>query len=138
MTTTCPAPLRILSEAMAAAADRDMIARQYANGFQEVLEVVLPALLDPDAGQRLTDRMILTHVRLMSDYPDSLIRASAAWRGPGIRGSGRSRPANAVARARSLSAGAGGPGFLAAFGRTPAQSRHFGRFAGSGSVCCTA
>ncbi len=69
-----------LLEAMAAAADRDMIARQYENGFHEVLDVVLPALLDPEAGQRLTDRVILTHVRLMHDYPDSLIRRKGGIR----------------------------------------------------------
>ena len=65
-----PAPHRLL-DAMAAAADRDLIARQYSNGFHEVLDVVLPWLLEGDA--RLPDRIVLAHVRLMSQYPDSLI-----------------------------------------------------------------
>ena len=56
---------------MATAADRDLIAHQYSNGFHEVLDVVLPWLLEGDA--RLPDRIVLAHVRLMSQYPDSLI-----------------------------------------------------------------
>jgi triphosphoribosyl-dephospho-CoA synthase len=67
-----PAPTD-LRQAMSAAADRDLIARQYDNGFCQVLDVVLPWLLDSASGDRLTDRIILAHVRLMSEYPDSLI-----------------------------------------------------------------
>lgn len=78
-----------LLEAMSAAADRDLIARQYTNNFREVLEFVLPSLLDPNSGTRLSDRIVLTHVRLMSEYPDSLIQ----------RKCGRSIAQEAAARA---------------------------------------
>lgn len=60
--------------AMRAAADRDLVARQYAQDFQLVLEQVGPWIL---AGTRqswsLTDAIIHTHLRLLAEYPDSLI-----------------------------------------------------------------
>jgi triphosphoribosyl-dephospho-CoA synthase len=63
-----------LRDAMALAADRDLVARQYANGFREVLDLVLPSLTrPPETDQTLIDRIIHTHLRLMSQFPDSLI-----------------------------------------------------------------
>src|SRR5262249_3976012 len=68
------APGRPLRELTALAADRDMIARQYANGFSEVFEVGSPAVL---AGIERTGCLeggiIHAHLELMSRYPDSLI-----------------------------------------------------------------
>ncbi len=61
-----------LREAMRCAADWDLVARQYAFGFREVLDQVLPWLIENE-GHRLTDRIIYTHVRTMSMHPDSLI-----------------------------------------------------------------
>ncbi len=63
-----------LVEAMQLAADRDLVARQYTNNFHEVLNYVVPSLVAGQAsGWSLTTSIIHTHVRLMSDYPDSLI-----------------------------------------------------------------
>ena len=63
-----------LRDAMRAAGDRDMVARQYANGFDEVLNVVVPCLTQGRRdGRSLTGGIIDTHVRLLSQFPDSLI-----------------------------------------------------------------
>ncbi len=68
-----PPPTDLL-QAMALAADRDLVARQYTNGFAEVLDVVVPRLQEGQrAGWSLTTAIIHTHVSLMSEYPDSLI-----------------------------------------------------------------
>jgi triphosphoribosyl-dephospho-CoA synthase len=64
-------PLRQL---MALAADRDVIARQYANGFQEVFEEGVPALrrgLEETAS--LEGAIIACHLHWMASHPDSLI-----------------------------------------------------------------
>jgi triphosphoribosyl-dephospho-CoA synthase len=63
-----------LCRAMALAADRDLVARQYVNGFQQVFEEGLPAFV---AGFRETgsveEAIILCQLRLLASYPDSLI-----------------------------------------------------------------
>ena len=61
-------------EAMSQAADRDLIARQYVNGYADVFDFVLPSLVEDGDRLSLTDRIIRTHLRLMSEFPDSLIR----------------------------------------------------------------
>jgi triphosphoribosyl-dephospho-CoA synthase len=67
-------PTLTLREVMALAADRDLIARQYANGFQEVLDEGAPALLTRlEQGAPLEEAIIYCHLRLMAAYPDSLI-----------------------------------------------------------------
>lgn len=67
-------PPKDLLAAMRAAADRDTIARQYAEGFSAVLEMAAPWIAeDCRAGRRLSDAIIHTHVRLMARFPDSLI-----------------------------------------------------------------
>jgi triphosphoribosyl-dephospho-CoA synthase len=81
-------PTVTLREAMVLAADRDLIARQYANGFTEVFDVGAPTVLE---GMRQTGSLegaiVYAHLTLMAAYPDSLIarkrgleeaRASAA------------------------------------------------------------
>jgi triphosphoribosyl-dephospho-CoA synthase len=68
-----PPPSDLLM-AMNHAAERDLVARQYTNGFREVLEVAAPWLLDRlRQGWSLTTATIHTHVQLMAEYPDSLI-----------------------------------------------------------------
>jgi len=63
-----------LVAAMRLAADRDMIARQYAENFHHVLNVVVPLLAEAIAqGHTLLDAVVRTHLRLMSEFPDSLI-----------------------------------------------------------------
>jgi triphosphoribosyl-dephospho-CoA synthase len=64
-------PLRRL---MALAADWDLVARQYANGFREVLDEGVPGLLRPLAeGASLEEAIIACHLRLLANHPDSLI-----------------------------------------------------------------
>jgi triphosphoribosyl-dephospho-CoA synthase len=64
-----------LREAMAAAADRDLVARQYVNGFQTVLDEVVPWLLEGVRAEwSLTDAILHTQLRILSQYPDSLIQ----------------------------------------------------------------
>lgn len=66
------APKDLLA-AMRAAASYDMIAKQFANNFSDVFEKIVPWLTDnPESS--MTDRIIRTHLRLMSEFPDSLIR----------------------------------------------------------------
>ncbi len=61
-------------EAMRAAAERDMVARQYASGFATVLDEVAPALAAGSGRDwSLATTIIHTHLQLMSRYPDSLI-----------------------------------------------------------------
>ncbi|MBI2823443.1 MAG: triphosphoribosyl-dephospho-CoA synthase [Planctomycetia bacterium] len=60
--------------AMRLAADRDLVARQYTNGFAEVLGSVVPWLAEGvSAGWPLADVIVYAQLRLMSEYPDSLI-----------------------------------------------------------------
>jgi triphosphoribosyl-dephospho-CoA synthase len=67
------APSNLL-EAMRLAADRDLVARQYVDGFSQVLTRVVPWLSDGiRSGWGLTATIVHTHVRLMSEHPDSLI-----------------------------------------------------------------
>jgi triphosphoribosyl-dephospho-CoA synthase len=67
------APADLLA-AMQAAADRDLVARQYGNGFDQVLNFVRPALVEGTrAGWRLTDAIIHTQMQMMVRFPDSLI-----------------------------------------------------------------
>ncbi len=69
-----------LREVMALAADRDLVARQYADDFREVFDEGVPALARGlnDYGA-LEDAIIGTHLHFMADHPDSLI---ARKRGP--------------------------------------------------------
>ena len=68
------APTADLVSMMRLAASRDMVARQYNNGFDDVLGTVVPWLADGQAaGLSVADRVVLTHVRLMATHPDSLI-----------------------------------------------------------------
>jgi triphosphoribosyl-dephospho-CoA synthase len=63
-----------LVAAMRLAASRDMVARQYADGFAEIFGHVLPALRDGiKRGWPLGDAIIRAHLTLMRDFPDSLI-----------------------------------------------------------------
>jgi triphosphoribosyl-dephospho-CoA synthase len=80
-----------LRAAMSLAADRDLVARQYVNGFAEVFDLVLPWLEQGlQAGWSLADTIVHAHLQLMRDRPDSLIARkcgietagrAAAWAG---------------------------------------------------------
>jgi triphosphoribosyl-dephospho-CoA synthase len=67
-------PTAGLRQVMALAADRDLVARQYANGFREVLEDGVPALHHgwQQAGS-LEEALVGCHLHLLARYPDSLI-----------------------------------------------------------------
>lgn len=63
-----------LLTAMCAAAGRDLVARQYANDFQQVLNRVVPLLREGiERGWGLSDVIIRTHLAMMAEFPDSLI-----------------------------------------------------------------
>jgi triphosphoribosyl-dephospho-CoA synthase len=67
-------PSQTLAQVMTLAADRDLVARQYSNGFHEVLDVGVPALsrgLEQTAS--VEGAIIWCHLSLMVSYPDSLI-----------------------------------------------------------------
>jgi len=67
------APDLSLLEAMRLASDRDLVARQYVNGFQEVFQV---ADRIEQALQRhlpLSDAIVFAFLQLLADWPDSLI-----------------------------------------------------------------
>jgi len=67
-------PTVTLLEAMRLAADRDLIARQYANGFADVFEFGLPILLDGiERFGSIEAAIVDLQIRLMAEYPDSLI-----------------------------------------------------------------
>jgi triphosphoribosyl-dephospho-CoA synthase len=67
-----PAPGSLLA-AMEEAADRDLIARQYTQGFADVLQRVLPWLERTTPDRPLSERIVHAHIRLMSEEADSLI-----------------------------------------------------------------
>lgn len=68
------APVMGLCEAMKLAANHDSIARQYANGFEDVYAAAdqLTAALT-ESKISLDQAIVLTHLRLMASLPDTLI-----------------------------------------------------------------
>jgi triphosphoribosyl-dephospho-CoA synthase len=76
---------------MELAADRDLIARQYANGFAQIFDEGVPALcLGLEVAGDLERAVIYCHLQLMAAHPDSLIQ----------RKRGRAEAEEAAARAR--------------------------------------
>jgi triphosphoribosyl-dephospho-CoA synthase len=76
------APPEDLCAAMQLAAHRDLVARQYVNGFHEVLQVALPRLVAArQRGMKLPEAIVLTQIQLLADFPDSLIARKC---GPGV------------------------------------------------------
>lgn len=63
-----------LMKAMKLAEDRDAIAKQYCNGFDEIQNMIAPMLLDAiEKGESLPDAIVYTHLKTMAVIPDSLI-----------------------------------------------------------------
>lgn len=59
---------------MTLAADRDLVARQYASGFREVLGEALPDLRNWLAsGRSLETSIVATYLNLLARHPDSLV-----------------------------------------------------------------
>jgi triphosphoribosyl-dephospho-CoA synthase len=90
-------PTVTLLEAMRLASGRDAVARQYAEGFDDVFRVALPALARQLAeGLPIETAIIAAHLRLMADVPDTLIArkrgqaeaAEAARRAAGVLSAG--------------------------------------------------
>jgi triphosphoribosyl-dephospho-CoA synthase len=68
------APTKTLYEVMCLAAERDLIARQYANGYREVLNEGLPSLRESlHEGQPHETAIVTAYLHLLALYPDSLI-----------------------------------------------------------------
>jgi len=73
-------PTQTLRQVMALAAPRDLIARQYANGFAEVFDDGVPALLTGlQRTGSIEDAIIFAHLHLMAHYPDTLIARKRGW-----------------------------------------------------------
>jgi triphosphoribosyl-dephospho-CoA synthase len=63
-----------LRAAMALAAERDSVARQYANGFHDVLGTVVPLLRQwLEAGRSIETSIVASYLELLARQPDSLI-----------------------------------------------------------------
>jgi triphosphoribosyl-dephospho-CoA synthase len=73
------APARVsLREAMAAAADRDSIASEYASGYAIVFDSGLPALSEAlRDGVPTLEAIVSLHLHLLAVYPDTLIARKA-------------------------------------------------------------
>lgn len=68
-----PAPADLVV-AMRLAAEHDLVARQYAGGFSEVLEIVVPRLqYGIERGWPASAAIVHVHLQMMRDFPDSLI-----------------------------------------------------------------
>lgn len=97
MDVAAAAPADLLS-AMEAARARDLVARQYVTGFAIVFEEVLPWLLaGPGQGWALADTIVHTHLRLLSQYGDSLIARKC---GPALDAQVAARAARVLAAGR--------------------------------------
>ncbi|MBX3426576.1 MAG: triphosphoribosyl-dephospho-CoA synthase [Pirellulales bacterium] len=68
-----PPPELGLVEAMALAAERDLVARQYVNRFADVAAVANLIASGTDRGWSLCDAIVHAHVTTMAMHPDSLI-----------------------------------------------------------------
>jgi triphosphoribosyl-dephospho-CoA synthase len=67
-------PTQALRQVMALAAERDLIARQYTNGFAEVFNDGVPALLKGlQRTGSIEGAIISAHLHMMATHPDTLI-----------------------------------------------------------------
>ena len=97
-------PTQTLREVMALAAGRDMVARQYAEGFGDVFDFGVPALLRGFAEFGSVEAAVITcQLRWMAEFPDSLL---ARKRGP-AEAEESARRARAVLDAGGLASGVG-------------------------------
>jgi triphosphoribosyl-dephospho-CoA synthase len=87
-------PTVTLLEAMKLAADRDMVARQYANGFADVFDFGVPAFLTGFERFGCVEAGIIdSQLRWLAEYPDSLI---ARKNGPAVAEDVRKRAAEVL------------------------------------------
>jgi triphosphoribosyl-dephospho-CoA synthase len=67
-------PTVTLRDAMRLAAEHDLIARQYANGYADVFQLGLPALRSAlKQGRSLETAIVFAHLTLMTSHTDTLI-----------------------------------------------------------------
>ncbi|GIW79976.1 MAG: triphosphoribosyl-dephospho-CoA synthase [Gemmatales bacterium] len=67
-------PTKTLLDVMKLAADRDMIARQYANGFQDLFDKGVSYLREAFSRKfSVENAIVFCHLNWLSDFPDSLI-----------------------------------------------------------------
>ena len=89
-------PTVTLLEAMKLAADRDMVARQYANGFADVFDFGVPAFLAGFERFGCVEAAIIdSQVRWLAEYRDSLI---ARKNGPAVAADVQKRAAEVLAQ----------------------------------------
>jgi triphosphoribosyl-dephospho-CoA synthase len=87
-------PTVTLLEAMKLAADRDMVARQYANGFADVFDFGVPAFLAGFERFGCVEAAIVdSQLRWLAEYPDSLI---ARKNGPAVAADVQARAAEVL------------------------------------------
>jgi triphosphoribosyl-dephospho-CoA synthase len=87
-------PTVTLLEAMKLAADRDMVARQYANGFADVFDFGVPAFLAAFERFGCVEAAIIdSQLRWLAEYPDSLI---ARKNGPAVAADVQQRAAEVL------------------------------------------
>jgi triphosphoribosyl-dephospho-CoA synthase len=73
-------PRVTLLEAMRLAADRDLVARQYANDFHEVLHEALPSLRSSlEMGRALETAIVAAYLDVLAHHPDTLIARKRGW-----------------------------------------------------------
>jgi triphosphoribosyl-dephospho-CoA synthase len=101
-------PHLTLLDAMRLAADRDLVARQYATSFQGIFTEAVPWLLDSvNTGMPLGQAIVQLQLRLLAANPDSLIERKC---GRGVAYEASSRAADVLRRGK-----AGDPDYLTAF-----------------------
>jgi triphosphoribosyl-dephospho-CoA synthase len=73
-------PTVTLCQAMHMAAGRDLVARQYSNGFHEVFHDALPALRAAlVAGRPLETAIVSVYLAILAKHPDTLIARKRGW-----------------------------------------------------------
>lgn len=93
-------PTVTLLEAMHLAAGRDAIARQYATDYEDVFDVVLPALVEAlEKHGETAPAIVAAHVATMARLPDTLI---ARKRGNAVAAEAMRRAAEALSGASTL------------------------------------
>ncbi len=133
-----PPPANLL-DAMRLAADRDLVARQFVNGFHEVLIDAAGSLAAGfSRGWTAGETIVHTHLVLMSRFPDSLIAQMRHQGCAASVGSCRGGARGRLAARRIVLAGLRGFGFLATVRRASSQSGHDGRSDRRGFVCVAA
>ncbi len=69
-----PPPEINLDEAMGLAAERDLIARQYINGFEQVFQTADKIAAAYDSNVSLSDSIVRGYLELLAEHADSLIQ----------------------------------------------------------------